>query len=113
MAAMATSLTEFSTLGDSRVYTYGTHSAMAPKMVLQRRKVPSGNQIVAEDVVTVLQSTTDADGNVLAPRVSITATIRRPITGQAADVTALLAVFRDVVAGDEFANTVSTQEFLK
>lgn len=112
MAAMTTALTEFSTLGDSRTYTYGTHSALAPKMVLQRRKVPSGNQIVAEDVITVLQSTTDADGVILAPRVSFTATIRRPITGQAADVTAVLAVFRDIVAGDEFANTASTQEFL-
>jgi hypothetical protein len=113
MAAMSTSLTEFSTLGDSRVYTYGTHTALAPKMVLQRRKVPSGNQVVAEDVITVLASTVDADGNILAPRVSFSATVRRPITGDVDDITAALAIFRDVIAGDEFGNTVSTQEFLK
>lgn len=112
MAAMATALTEFSDNGNSRTYTQVTHTAAEPKLVLQRRKVPSGNQTVLEDTITVLESTEDSAGLLLASRVTFTATIRRPVDGIAADVTSALAVFRDIVAGDEFANTVTTQEFL-
>lgn len=112
MAAMSTALTEFSDNGNSRTYTYTGHTAAKPQLVLQKRRVPSGNQKVLEDTVTVLDATEDDDGFVLAQKVSFSVVVRRPIDGQAADVTAALAVFRDIVAGDEFANTVDTQEFL-
>lgn len=112
MAAMTTALTEFSDLGNSRTYTYTGHTAAEPRLVLQKRKVPSGNQTVVEDTISVLSSTEDANGDLLDSRVMFTATVRRPISGIAADVTAALAVFRDVIAGDEFGNTVSTQEWL-
>jgi len=112
MAAMATVLTEFADNGNSRTYTQATHTALKPVLVLQKRKVPSGNEVVIEDTVTVLSATEDANGDVLPSRVTFTATIRRPKDGIAADVTAMLAVFRDVIAGDEFANTVNTQEWL-
>lgn len=112
MAAMSTALTEFSDLGNSRTYTQAAHTASKPVLVLQKRKVPSGNQTIIEDTITVLSATEDPDGAVLPQRVTFTATIRRPLDGDSADVTAMLAVFRDIVAGDEFANTVSTQEWL-
>lgn len=112
MAAMTTALTEFSDNGNSRTYTYTGHTASSPKLVLQKRRVPAGNQVVAEDTISVLAATTDADSNILQQRIMFTATIRRPIDGQTSDVTAALAIFRDIVAGDEFANTVSTQEYL-
>lgn len=113
MAAMTTALTEFADNGNSRTYTYTGHTALDPKLLLQRRRVPSGNQTIAEDTVTVLSGTEDSNGAMLPSRVMFTATVRRPIDGIAADVTAALAIFRDVVAGDEFTNTVNTQEFLK
>lgn len=113
MAAMSTALTEFADNGNSRTYTQAAHTVLAPLLVLQKRVVPTGNQVIAEDTITVLSHTEDADGVTLPQRVTFSVTVRRPITGDAADVTAMLAVFRDVVAGDEFANTVSTQEFLK
>lgn len=113
MAAMTTALTEFADNGNSRTYTQAAHTVLAPKLVLQKRRVPTGNQTIAEDTITVLSSTTDTDGAVIPQRVTFTATIRRPIDGDADDVTAMLAVFRDVIAGDEFGNTVLTQEFLK
>lgn len=113
MAGMSTVLIEFSDMGNSRTYTQASHTALAPLLVLQKRKVPSGNQRIAEDTITVLSHTEDADGITLPERVTFTATVRRPINGDAADVTAMLAVFRDIVAGDEFANTVSTQEWLE
>lgn len=113
MALMTTVLTEFSDNGNSRTYTQAGHTAVEPQLVLQKRKVPSGNQSTIEDTITVLSSTEDASGALLDSRVSFTATVRRPKDGIAADVTAMLAVFRDIIAGDEFTNTVNTQEWLK
>jgi hypothetical protein len=112
MAAMATSLTEFSDNGNSRVYTLSGHTVQLARQVLTNRQVPSGGQVIAEDKISVLYATTDVDGAVLPQRVLFTATVRRPITGDSADVTAALAVFRDIIAGDEFANVVNTQEHL-
>lgn len=112
MAAMITALTEFSDKDNSRTYTYTGHTASEPKLVIQKRKLAVGNQEVLEDTVSVISSTEDALGNILESKVVFTATIRRPKSGIAADVTAALAIFRDIVAGDEFGNTVSTQEYL-
>lgn len=113
MTAMVTALTEFADNGNSRTYTYAGHTASDPKLVLQKRRVPEGNQTVVEDTVSVLSGTEDANGDVLPQKVLFTATIRRPVSGIASDVTAALAIFRDIIAGDEFANTVDTQEWLK
>jgi hypothetical protein len=112
MAAMTTALTEFSTLGDSRTYTTTGHTVQEPKVVVQKRKVPSGNQIVSESSVAVIHATEDSEGLILPQKVSITVTVRSPINGLTADVDAALVIFRDIVAGDEFANTVDTQEYL-
>lgn len=113
MAAMTTVLTEFADNGNSRTYTQAAHTALKPQLVLQKRKVPSGNQTIIEDTITVLSATPDSEGVILPQRCSFTAIVRRPKDGAAADVTAMLAVFRDIIAGDEFANTVDTQEYLK
>lgn len=113
MAAMSTVVTEFSDLGNSRTYTYTGHTAIKPKLVLQKRKVPSGNQVVLEDSVRILVATTDPTSAVMAEKISFEVIVRRPTLGLAADVTAALATFRDVVAGDEFTATVNTQNWLK
>lgn len=112
MAAMVTVLTEFSDKENQRVYTQAAHTVQKPMFVIQRRRVPSGKQTVQEDVITVLSATEDSDGVVLPQRVSFAITVRRPISGDATDVTAMLAVVRDIVAGDEFTNTVNTSEWL-
>jgi len=112
MAAMTTALTEFADNGNSRTYTYTGHTAVEPRMVLQKRRVPSGSQTILEDSVQVKSSTEDSNGDLLESPVSFMVTVRRPKNGIAADVTAALAIFRDVIAGDEFTNTVSTQEWL-
>lgn len=113
MAAMSTALTEFSDKENSRTYLYTGHSVNKPKLVLQKRRVPSAGQVIAEDVISVLSGTEDASGEYLEPRVLFSATIRRPKDGIAADVTAALAIFRDIVAGDEFGLTVTDQRYLK
>jgi len=112
MAAMTTALTEFSDTGNSRTYTSTGHVVSKPKLVLQKRRVPSGDGTVAEDTITVLHGCEDSAGDILSSKVGFSVTIRRPIDSISADVSAALAVFRDIVAGDEFANTVDTQEYL-
>lgn len=112
MAAMTTALTEFADNGNSRTYTYTGHTAGEPRLVLQRRRVPAGNEQIVEDTLTVLSSTEDSSGEILPSNITFSVTVKRPKTGISADVTAVLAVFRDIIAGDEFANTVSTQQWL-
>lgn len=113
MAAMSTALTEFSDKENSRTFFYTGHTVSKPKLVLQKRKVPVGNQVTVEDTITVLCGTEDGDGAILDSKVSFTATVRRPKNGIAADVTAALAVFRDIIAGDEFGLTVGDSRYLK
>lgn len=112
MAAMTTVLTEFSNKENSRTSTRAGHTVMAPKLVIEKRRVPDGNQTVGEYSFKVLESTEDAEGLTLSQKVTMESIVRYPVAGQAADIAAVLAVFRDIVAGDEFANSVSTQEWL-
>ena len=112
MAAMTTVLTEFSDNGNSRVYALPLHTVVKPQMLTQKRKVPTGNQVTIEDVVNVQIATEDVDGAVLPQRVGFQVIVTRPIGHDAADVTAALAIIRDIIASDEFTNTVNTQEYL-
>lgn len=112
MAAMTTVLTEFSNNGNSRTRTLPGHTALRPKLVIEKRRVPSGNQSVIETSFKVILTTVDADGVVLTQKVSFEGIARYPALGQSADVDAGLAVYRDIVAGDEFANAIVTQGWL-
>jgi hypothetical protein len=112
MAGMTTALTEFSNNGNSRTSTYTGHTASEPKLVIEKRRVPEGNQTTIEYRAKVVSSIEDVDGVVLGQKVSFEACVTYPLAGIAADVTAALTIFRDIIAGDEFANSVSTQEWL-
>lgn len=112
MAGMTTVLTGFSEKENSRTSTYTGHTAVEPRLVIEKRRVPEGNQTMVEYSAKVVSSTEDVDGTVLSQKVSFEAVVRYPVLGLSTDVTAALAIFRDVVAGDEFGNSVSTQEWL-
>lgn len=112
MAAMTTVLTEFSNNGNSRTSTYPGHTALVPKLVIEKRRVPEGNQSVAEYSCKVICATEDGEGNVLSQKVSFEAVVRYPLLGTSSDITAALAVFRDIIAGDEFGVSVTTQGWL-
>lgn len=112
MAAMTTVLTEFSNNGNSRTSTLSSHTVLKPCLVIEKRKVPASNIAIGESSIKVLLATEDADGNILASKVSFEVIVRQPVNGQSAEVTSGLATFRDIVAGDEIANTVTTQEWL-
>lgn len=110
MAAMTTTLTEFANNGNSITYTTAGHTAVKPKLVLQKRRVPTGNQVTVEDTISVVHATEDDDGAILPQKVVFDVVVRRPINGQTVDVTAARDIIIDIVSGDEFANVVSTQE---
>lgn len=112
MAAMTTALTEFSTMGNSRTSTLSGHTSVVPKIVIEKRRVPEGNQTMAEYSVKVVYATLDAESQVLSQKVSFEAVVRYPVQGTAQDITDALAVFRDIVAGDEFGASVTTQNWL-
>jgi hypothetical protein len=112
MAAMTTALTEFSNMGNSRTSTYTGHTALEPRLVIEKRRVPEGNQTMVEYSFKVVSSTEDSDGEILQNKVSFEAVVRYPVLGLSTDVDAALVIFRDIVAGDEFANSVDTQEWL-
>lgn len=113
MAGMTTVLVEFSTNGNSKTSTTSTHTAAKPRLVIEKRKVPEGKTTVAESSVKVVHATTDAEGLPIQDRVAFEAIVRQPIAGDADDVTAALAYFRDIVASDEFGTMVTTQKWLK
>jgi hypothetical protein len=111
MTAMTTVLTEsFPSSGNSRTYTQAGHTALKPQLVIQKCKIAGNGQSVAESTVSVLSATEDSDGAVLPQKVAFDVTVRYPIQGQQTDIDDMLAVVRDIIAGDEFANMVNTQE---
>lgn len=114
MAAMTTVLTEFSDSGNSRTYTLSSHSANRANLVIQKRKVPSGNTGTIESTFSVIHATVDEDGLPIQGKVAAEVSFRYPmqIGSTETDITEVLATLRDIVAGDEFANTVNTQEWL-
>jgi len=113
MAAMSTALTVTDITGGKFTYTTSGHTAQKPKIVVSNHRVPSGNQVMAEFSVSVLHATEDDEGLILPQKAGITVSVRQPVNGQATDMTAVLAILRDIVASDEFTNSVSTLEPLK
>jgi hypothetical protein len=113
MAAFATTITEFSDKENNRTYMVSGHTVQTPRLVIQKRKVPSTASSVAESHLMVVYGTTDAEGNPLASKVAFDAGVRYPANGQVSDVNAALAVFRDFVASDEFATMVSSQSYVQ
>jgi len=113
MAAMSTALTVTDISAGKFTYTTSGHTAQKPKIVVGNHRVPSGNQVMAEFSFSVLHATEDDDGIILPQKAGITVSCRQPINGQSTDMDAVLAIVRDIVAGDEFANSVATLEPLK
>lgn len=115
MAAMSTALTVFSTLGDTRTYyVTASHTVIKPKLILQKRKVPQGGQTMAEQALSVVYATDDAAGAVLPQKISIVATARVPADRQDdVELDLAIALFRDMVASDEFVSAIKTLGYLK
>lgn len=113
MASFTTSITEFSDKENNRTYMVSGHTVQAPRLLIQKRRVPTTLKGVAETHLMVVYGTEDAEGNPLASKVVFDAGVRYPADGQSDDVTAALAVFRDFVASDEFTAMVTSQAYVQ
>lgn len=113
MANFATVLSEFSDKENNRTFMVSGHTVQAPRLVIQKRKVPASPTNVAESHLMVVYGTEDAESLPLTSKVVFDAAVRYPANGQSGDVTAALAVFRDLVASDQFTEMVTSQAYIK
>lgn len=113
MAAMTTTLVQFSDKENSRLWTAPSHTAQKPKYVKQRRRLANGNQTVLEDWVTVSFGAEDSDGTVLDTPSMIEIHYRRDKRAIAADNTAVLTLAREFLASDEAAAVFTGQLYIE
>lgn len=113
MAAFSTVISEFSDQENRRTYAVTGHTVQAPKLVIQKRIVPKTLASAAGNELMVVYGTVDAQNVVLGSKVVMTASVRYPANGTSTAVTAALAVFRDLVASDEFTAMVTGQAYIR
>lgn len=115
MAAMVTVLTEFGVSADGKQYTTAGHTAQKPRLVTQKRRVPSVKGSVASMTTSVIRGVVDSADAVLPQKVSMVVEVRVPFDMAPSDtgVTDALTILKDIVNGDEFANSLLSQNFLK
>lgn len=113
MANMTTVLKEFADNGNSRTYSAPAHSVQAPRLVIQKRTVPATLGGVSESSAKVVFGTVDALNVPLLQKISFEAVPRYPVGAKAADITAALALFREMVASDNFTDLVLSQNWLQ
>lgn len=121
MAVMATVLTEFADKENQRTYTVSSnatvganaaHSVSKPRLVIQKRKVPVGNQRVAEVTLALVMATVNSDGTILAEKILMETKVRLPIDGVSTDVDNAETLYRDFVNSDEFSTAIRTQNWV-
>lgn len=118
MASLSATLVEYSDNGNSRTYTASGHTATKPKIVVEKRVVPTGNQVMAEFSASIIQGVLDSDGGIAPQKVSHTVTVRYPVIGVdptdlASINAACLVLLRDFVASDEFGASVTSLNWVE
>jgi len=118
MASLSATLTEFADNGNSRTYTSSGHTSVKPKLVIEKRVVPVGNQTMAEFSAAIVQAVNGADGGIAAQKVSYEVKVRYPtIDADSTDLSsvqdAALVLLRDFVASDEFTASHKTQNWVE
>lgn len=113
MPSMTTTLTELGDSGiNSRTYTLTGHSVNDTRIVISKWKNPGSIDGSAEYNFQVVYSTEDSNGDPTKGNVNFSVTCRSPKNGVSADRDAALVILRDIVASDEFANSVATLHHL-
>lgn len=113
MPSMATTLVAFSQNGNVTTYAAPQHTVAEPHLVIQKRAIPSSVSGVAQTSLKVVYGTTDANGLVVAQRISFELVGRIPVVANDTDTDAAIALIRDVVASDEFVVAMKQQLPLK
>lgn len=113
MPSITTELREYADLGNSRTYTAPTHQAQLPFLVIQKRNTPAAANASAEVSIRVVKGTTDAEGLPLSSKSSFEVIVRHPNSGDIDDRAAVLALAREIIASDEFADAIATLNWVK
>jgi hypothetical protein len=112
MAAYTTVLKQFSDMGNVRKWSTPGHTIAAPRLLTQKRQEATSPTGVARNSLTFLGGATDANDTLLEARNVIDISVRGPVNGKADEMTALVAVMRDIINSDDFADMVASQAFL-
>ena len=112
MAGFTTTMSEFSTSDNSRTFAVSGHTAALPKLVVQKRRVPTGEQVMAEDTVTIVYGAAISEGVILTQKSSISIVVRRPISADSTYLTGAYVVAADLITSDQFGLMMSGQLFL-
>jgi hypothetical protein len=113
MPNIVTVLTEFSDKENSRTYTSAGHTVVKPRIVVQKRKVAPSVDGVATDTLSVVFGSVDSVGLPLNAKIAFEVNIRRSPQALTADISAAKALFREIVASDEFNAVVDSQNYVK
>lgn len=111
MAARTAVFTEYADNGNSRTFTTSGHTASKPKLVIQKRREPvNGGQSVAS--FDVIHATTDPAGDIMTRKVAFHGEFRIPVDANATDVTNVKTLMKDVIASDEWNNSIDSLEWM-
>lgn len=112
MAAMSTALTQRSDAADTREWQLPTHTLAVPFLVRQRRTTAKTLTGRATDGLSFLRGGADTAGVALASPLTATINLIRQANVSSTDSAAALAIFREVVASDNFAAMWNSQTYL-
>lgn len=114
MAVISTTLTEFADQGNTRTYVVDGHTALKPRLVIQRRKVVTGASTIAETGVKLVYGLVDPSGTPLASKATMDVSFRAPLAGTSGtDFDDQLSLLREIIASDEFAQALQAQTWVK
>lgn len=112
MANMTTLLTQRSDTADQREWAAPSHSLAAPFLIRQKRAVAKTLTGRATDTISVLKGGVDNVGAPLAIPLSVSINISRQANMASSDAAAALALFREIVASDNFGVAWNTQGYI-
>lgn len=114
MASFTTGIEEFANNGNSVTFAISaSHTAAAPRLVIQKRRVASGNKQYYEMEMDIVHGLLDSESLPIATRLSSNVAVKVPVQASGSEIDALLAHLRDFVASDEFTDSVKKQLWLQ
>lgn len=112
MAVQTTVLTVLRDIADTRTSTTAGHTIASPKLVMERRRIPTVNQSTFESGFSVVHAAADTDGASLPQSIVIDVKVKYHKDTNPALVAAAQAIAEDIIAGDEFDTAVATGSWL-
>lgn len=112
MANMTTSLTQRSDAENQREWAAPTHTLASPFTIRQRRTVAKQVTQRATDSISVLRGGLDTSGLALQTPLTAMVTLTRQANMASTDSAAALALFREIIASDNFTALWNSQGYI-